>query len=136
MSWYWKEIEDKDSAEEATKAATGISYFIAAVTGLIAILTFVYSKPILGLNGWSLLDAGLFVVIGWRIGKLSRAWAVVGLALYLLETADSIGRRGLGFSIVSIVFVIAYINALRGVFAYHKYVKSEAEGLSQSVSMV
>ena len=135
MSWYWKEIADKDSAEDATKAATGISYFIAAVTGLVAVLTFIYSKPILGLNGWSLLDAGLFAVVGWRISKLSRAWAVVGLALYLLETADSIGRRGLGFSIVSIVFIVAYVNALRGVFAHHRYTKAQAEELSQSASL-
>jgi hypothetical protein len=134
MSWYWKEIEDKDSAEDATKAAVGISYFIAAVTGLIAVLTLVYSKPILGLNGWALLDAGLFAVIGWRIGKLSRAWTVVGLALYLLEVLDSIGRRGVGFSVVSIVFIIAYVNALRGVFAYHKYASLQATEPSQPAS--
>jgi hypothetical protein len=126
MSWYWKEIEDKDSAADATKAAVGISYFIAVVTGLMAVLTLVYSKPILGLSGWALVDAGLFAVIGWRIGRLSRAWAVVGLALYLLEVLDSIGRHGFGFSVVSIAFIIAYVNGLRGVFAYHKYVKQEA----------
>ena len=76
MSWYWKEINDKGSAEDATKAAVGISYFIAAVTGLIAVLSIVYAKPIIGLDGWSLVDAVLFVVIGWRISRLSRAWAV------------------------------------------------------------
>jgi hypothetical protein len=131
MSWYWKEIENKDSAEDATKAAVGISYFIAAVTGLIAVLTLVYSKPILGLSGWSLVDASLFAVIGWRIRKLSRAWTIVGLVLYLLEIASSIGSRGFGFGIVSIVFILAYVNALRGVFAYHRYAKSEAAQLSQ-----
>jgi hypothetical protein len=131
MAWYWKEIADKDSAVDATKPALGVSYFVAAVTGVIAVLTVVDGKPILGLNGWSLLDAGLFALVGWRISKLSRVWTIVGLALYLLETADSIGRRGFGFSIVSIVFILAYINALRGVFAYHKYATSEAEPRSQ-----
>ena len=132
MSWYRKEISDKESAEDATKLARGVSYFIAAVTGLIAALTMAYHEPILGLNGWSLLDAGLFAVAGWRIGKLSRAWTVVALALYLLEVADSIGRRGLGFSVVSIVFILAYVNALRGVFAYHKYAKSQATNPAQA----
>ncbi len=131
MSWYWKEVEDKDSAVDATKAAVGISYFIAAVTGLIAVLSVVYHKPILGLNAWSFVDAALFVVIGWRISRLSRAWAIIGLALYLLEAFDSIGRRGLGVSVVSIVFIIAYANALRGAFAYHKHVKLQAIDPSQ-----
>ena len=98
-------------------------------------LTLIYRKPILGLNGWSLLEAGLFAIIGWRIGKLSRAWAVIGLALYLLEVLDSIGDRGFGFSVVSIAFIIAYVNALRGVFAYHKYIKLQATELSQPASL-
>jgi hypothetical protein len=134
MSWYWKEINDKGSAEDATKAAVGISYFIAAVTGLIAVLSIVYAKPIIGLDGWSLVDAVLFVVIGWRISRLSRAWAVVGIALYLLEAIDSIGQRGVRVGVLTIVFTIAYVNALRGVFAYHKYAKLQAAEASESAS--
>jgi len=36
MAWYWPTIEDESSAENATKAAVGVSGFIAAVTGLAA----------------------------------------------------------------------------------------------------
>jgi hypothetical protein len=39
-------IEDESSAEHATKAAVGVSGFIAAVTALFAILSVVYHKPI------------------------------------------------------------------------------------------
>ena len=42
MSWYWRQIEDKESAEDATKAAVGISYFVAALTALVAVLSTVY----------------------------------------------------------------------------------------------
>lgn len=134
MSWYWKEISDKDSAEDATKAASGVSYFIAAVTALIAVISIVYRKPIIGLDGWSLVDAALFVLVGWRIGRLSRIWAVLGLALYLLEAASSITQRGVGGGVLTIVFIIVYVNAIRGVFAYHRYVKAEATEPTQSVS--
>ena len=138
MSWYWNEIGDKYSAKYATTTAVWISYLIATVNGLIAVLSLAYHKPIIGLNGWALLDAGLFAVVGWRIGRLSRAWAVVGLSLYLLEALISIGTRGfavsgLGPGILAIVFLIAYVNALRGTFAYHKYVKLHAAQPTESV---
>lgn len=126
MSWYWKEVDNKDSAEDATKLGVGVSYFIAAVSALVAIVSLVSHSPILGLNAWSLLDAGLFAVIGWRIARLSRAWSVVGLGLYVLEVVDSISRRGVGFGVLSVIFVLAYINAARGTFAYHKYLKIQA----------
>jgi len=32
MAWYWPTIEDESSAEHATKAAVGVSGFIAAVS--------------------------------------------------------------------------------------------------------
>ena len=131
MSWYWKEINDTDSASDATKAAVGVSYFVAGVTGLLAILSLVYHKPIMGVTGYSVVDATLFAIIGWRIGKLSRPWTVVGLALYALETLVSLGSRGASFSLISIVFLLAYINALRGVFAFHRYAQAESPDSSQ-----
>ena len=35
MAWYWPTIEDESSAEHATKAAVGVSGFIAAITALL-----------------------------------------------------------------------------------------------------
>ena len=121
MSWYWKDVSDLDAAEDATKAAIGISYFVAALTGLLAILSLIYRRPMLGVTPLALVDAILFVVIGWRISKMSRTWAVVGLALYVLEAIGSVGARGTGIGVLTIVFTIAYVNAVRGVFAYHKH---------------
>ncbi len=119
MAWYWKEIDDKDSAEDATKAAVGVSYFVAGITGLLAILSIFQRRPVFGVAPSALLDAILFTVVGWRIGKLSRAWTVVGFILYIVEAIFAIARGGVG--VLTIVFILAYINAVRGVFAYHRY---------------
>ena len=131
MSWYWNEISDKDSAADATRTAVVVSYVIAGLTALLAILSVATRKSIFGLNGYSLVDAGLFAIAGWRISKLSRAWAVVALALYLIETVASISTRGFGFGVVTIIFILAYINAIRGTFAYHRYAQTEAPDSSQ-----
>ena len=69
MAWYWPTIEDESSAEHATKAAVGVSGFIAAVTALIAILSMVYRKPILGLDAGGLIDAVIFAWMAWGFQK-------------------------------------------------------------------
>ncbi|MGO9639906.1 MAG: hypothetical protein ACLP1Y_01195 [Candidatus Acidiferrales bacterium] len=136
MSWYWNEIGDKDSARYATTTAVWISYLIAIVNGLMAILSLAYHEPVNGLNGWALLDAAFVAVVGWRIAHLSRAWAVVGVFLYPLAVLNCFGTHGfavggLGSGIVAVVFLIAYVNAVRGTFAYHKYVKLQTAQVTE-----
>ena len=77
MSRYWPEIKDASTAKDAVYGAVGISAFIAAITALLAILSLIYKKPILALDGLSLVDAGLFALVAWRIHKMSRTWAVL-----------------------------------------------------------
>jgi len=80
---------------------------------------------------------GLFAVIGWRISRLSRAGAAIGFSVFLLYVLNTIGTRfavsGFGFGILAIVFLIVYLNALRGTFAYHKYAKLQAAQPTESM---
>jgi hypothetical protein len=122
MAWYWPAIEDESSAEAATKPAVGASVFFAALTGLIATLSIVQHRPVLGFDGWSLVDAVLFVVIAWRIKRMSRTWAVLGFLIYLLEVAFNFATHKAGaVGVLTIVFVLTYIGAIRGTFAFYRY---------------
>jgi len=122
MAWYWPKIHDESSAEDAVKPAVGVSGFVAVVSGIIAILSIYYGKPILGFTGWSLVDALLFVLIAWRIARMSRAWAVVGLVMYLLEVIYNLGTGKPGsLGVLTIVFILTYVGALRGTFSYHRF---------------
>lgn len=131
MAWYWPAIEDESSAEHATRAAVGVSGFIAAVTALSAVLSLAYHKPIFGIDGWGLFDAFIFAVIAWRISKMSRIWVIVGLLMYLLEIAYKLATNPSGaLGILTIIFILMYISAIRGAFAYHRYRKSESNPLA------
>jgi hypothetical protein len=122
MAWYWPTIEDEVSAEAAAQPAVGASAFFAAFTGLIATLSIIYNRPVFGFGGWSLVDAALFVVIAWRIKKMSRTWAVLGLLIYLLEVSFNVTTNKPGaVGILTVVFVLTYIGAIRGTFAFHRY---------------
>jgi hypothetical protein len=126
MAWYWPTIEDESSAEHATKAAVGVSGFIAAVTALVAVLSIVYHKPILGLDGLGLIDAVIFALIAWRISKVSRFGAVVGLLIYLLEVGYKLATNRSGaLGVLTVIFILTYINAIRGAFAYHRYRRAQ-----------
>jgi hypothetical protein len=122
MAWYWPRIDDEGSAEGATKPAVGASAFVAAVTGLLATLSIVYRRPLFGLSGGSLVDALPFIVIAWRIKKMSKTWAVLGLLIYLLEVGFNLATSKNGsIGLVGIAFILTYIGAIRGTFAFHRY---------------
>jgi hypothetical protein len=122
MAWFWPKIEDERSAETATNSAVAVSGFVAAVTALLSILSIIYRKPIGGVDGLGLIDAVVFAVIAWRIHKMSRAWAIVGILMYLFEVGYKLVTSPSGaLGILTIVFILSYISAIRGTFAYHRY---------------
>ncbi|HUM06005.1 MAG TPA: hypothetical protein VLT90_11140 [Terriglobales bacterium] len=132
MSWYWNNITDKDSARYATTTAVWISYFLAAAFGVMAIVDFMDAKLvsqwnwIFGMPSVASLEAALFLVIAWGIASLSRAGSTVGVtacSLLILSALSSDGSS-VGMIVHLIVgsrFLVAYINALRGTLAYHKF---------------
>src|ERR1700693_4444542 len=134
MAWHWPKIEDDKTAQDAALQGWGVCLFFSAVTGVAASLSILYQKPVLGIDGWALFDAGLFALVSWRVYKMSRPWAVFGLLLYLAEVSVRIakyfGSSGTGsippFSIVAIVFTLAFVNAVRGTFAFHRFSKKAA----------
>ena len=131
MAWYWPTIGDERTAENATKAAVGVSGFIALLTALTAILSIAYHKPIFGIDGWGLADGAIFALIAWRISKVSRIWAVAGLLIYLLEVGVKLATSPSGaVGVLTIVVISTYISAIRGTFAYHRYRKSESNPLA------
>ena len=139
MAWYWPQINDSKTAQDAALGGVAASLLIAAITSVAATLSIAYHKPILGLDGWSLLDAVIFAVAGWRIYRMSRIWAVVGLLMYSLEVAWRFVHPlgGIGFSPVAIIFIMGFVSAVRGTFSYRKLSKQSdrvhTEGHQMSV---
>jgi hypothetical protein len=122
-NWAWPEIIDEDSARSAAHLAGGWAAVVAGLTTLLAVISMASETSIMGSGPWSLLDAALFGVVAWRVWCGSRAWAIAGLSLYLLEIGFSLATRGSGVGILTIIIVLALINGVRGTFELHKYVE-------------
>ncbi|HUK29491.1 MAG TPA: hypothetical protein VLV89_00150, partial [Candidatus Acidoferrum sp.] len=85
-SWMWPEVDDLEGAEDAARKASYFAFAVAGLTALFALLAIGGVIVFPGMNAYGLIDAAIFGIAGWRMYLFSRAWAVVGLALYALET--------------------------------------------------
>jgi hypothetical protein len=121
MRWYWPEVTDVNAAEDAVHKGAGACFFIAGVTALVASISIYLKKPVLGIDGWSFVDAALFAISGWRMWRLSRPWAVFALALFLVEKVYALAMNPVPSGIVmSIVLILMLIGGVRGAFAHHR----------------
>ena len=75
---------------------------------------------ILDLDASALLDAGLFLLLGWGTYKLNRAAAAAGLALYLYERIAMMATHDNQITVIAVILTIMLMNSTRGVFAYHR----------------
>jgi hypothetical protein len=133
---WWPSVDDLEGAKEAAHQGAGAAVFVAVATALVSVLTIVGIRILPFISPYSLVDAGLFAIVAWRIFKLSRAWAVVGLLLFVAERADALRYRSTGASLILAIFlVLAFVNGVRGTFAYRK-LAMQAESLDPNANQV
>lgn len=128
---YWSKIADIKTARDAAMQGVGASIFVASVTGLMAILSIVLKRPVLGIDGLALVDAGLFGVIAWRTYRMSRPWALVGLLLYVVEVAIRVknGLVPIAGLVMVVILILGFSNGVRGVFGFHRFGPVDTKGM-------
>lgn len=126
MEWLWPTIDDMESAKKAAHKGAAAAFVITIVTGAVTFLAVQGVEIFKDLaNSSSFIDAGLFLVIGFFIYRLSRIAAVIGLLLYIGEQVMMIQAAGFRFSALMILLVCYFISGVRGTFEYHNLKKSE-----------
>lgn len=107
------DLTTEPGAHSACHSASRACYIIAGCTAIAGFF-----------NGWLVLvDASLFVIIGYGIGKMSRTAAIAGLLLYLLVQVSVISQ-GRFPGIIPFFVVVILFNSVRASFAYHQTRKS------------
>lgn len=125
-NWWWPKITNLDEAIEVSKSGSIISLIVACITAAFATYALYSKSSILGVDAWAYFDSFLFLVIAWRIKKYSRVFAVLGTLLYICERVVLFQEQGIQAAngiVVTIMFLLMFINGVRGVFAYHKFLK-------------
>ncbi len=131
--WYWPTFGNVADAVQASNGAFWAAVFCAAVTAIFATISAFTHVGVIGVSASSYVDAVLFALVAWRIRRRSKAFAIIGLALFVLEKVYQYTTQPLstlGFSlVVAIALLFLFINGVRGNFAYHRFINANATNM-------
>ncbi|BAZ03679.1 hypothetical protein [Calothrix sp. NIES-3974] len=121
-------IESISDAQKVGRQGTWAACFVAGMTTLLVLGSIFAPLPLgIPVNVWSLIDAVIMGIIAWRIYRMSRVAALAGLIYYIIGQISmfsaSEGKYKVGF--VTILITLAFVNSVRGTFAYHRLQKTE-----------
>jgi hypothetical protein len=119
---WWPTIETVQDAEKAAKNGAWYALVVGVVTGGAATYSLATGNSLLGINAWGYIDASAFLLLSFFMFRLSRVAAVLALLLYAAERAVQ-AANGLAQSqaIVTVIFGLFFVNAVRGTFAYRRF---------------
>ncbi|HAK87589.1 MAG TPA: hypothetical protein DHV16_09260 [Nitrospiraceae bacterium] len=124
IEWIWPSIVDTTTAQKASKQGLWASAWCAGATIVFVVLA-QFGSQMFNFDSSALLDAFLFIIIGWGIYKMNRIAAVAGLALYIIERLYMWSASGPKNPAIAIFITLMFINSIRGIFAYHKIKKAQ-----------
>ncbi|MEM9216666.1 MAG: hypothetical protein AAGD25_20245 [Cyanobacteria bacterium P01_F01_bin.150] len=114
-------------ARKTAKQGYWASLLVAGATTAIILIGIWAGQPITGMdiNLWAFIDVSIYVAIAIGIYRMSRIAAIAGLSLYVINQIYMLtvtGPRASGLGIMLLI-VFAFINGIRGTFAYHRLKK-------------
>ena len=130
MNSWWPSTATAEEAKGAAHQGAGAAVFVASVTALFSILAIFNIRILSDFSPASLIDAGLFAIVAWRIYRMSRVWAVIGLMGFIAERVYAIYTRGATAAagwVVGMIILLAFVNGVRGTFAYRKLSASQGQ---------
>ncbi|MDX2239533.1 MAG: hypothetical protein NW224_02510 [Leptolyngbyaceae cyanobacterium bins.302] len=129
-SFFLPTISDLKSAQSAARQGTAV-----------CILIIVFSLVVAGISSsttgtppsqWLIAALLIYGVIAVMIYRMSRVAAIAGLVLYMGDRLVLFAQQGISVSAaIAILFVFAFINAIRGTFAYHRLRQERSEALQE-----
>jgi hypothetical protein len=126
IDWIWS-MPNKQAARRAIKVG-------AFVCGALALVDFIIAS-FLGESSWRDFDISLrgvmvelavfYVIVGWRLHKNSRIFAVLGLLVTVYFYRDKF--TSFPGAVLPTSVILLLVNAVRATFRFHGYEKAEKE---------
>jgi hypothetical protein len=128
---YWPKVTDVTSAREVAHRAASVAIIIAGFTAVFAGLALFGIPMVPGVDHWAFIDAAIWGGVAAGIWRMSRGAAIAGLVVIVLEYVLFWDREvGVAHLIATVVLLLAFLNALRATYAYHRFRRTKVEALS------
>ncbi len=133
LDWIWV-MPNKASARKAIRVGVFVCALLALVDFAIASLLSTSSWREYGssLRGVFLELAVVYVIVGWRVQRNSRIWAVLGLLVTLYFYRDKFTH--VPGALLPLLVTLALVNTVRATFLFHKY-EMEKQAPSPEIPM-
>ena len=124
----WPAVGDEQAAVLAARQGFHAAVYCSIVTAIFAVLGG-FGFQIMDFNLWNLIDAGLMALLAFGIRRMSRTAALIALLYYVAGRIDLWAEYGSQNPVIAGIFVLMFLSAVRGTFAYHR-LKPRPEGLN------
>jgi lysylphosphatidylglycerol synthetase-like protein (DUF2156 family) len=129
-------IADLKSAQAAGRQGTVMCVLIMVMTTVVTVMAAVAPLTPGQEAGTTEMIIGAMIVLviygtfAVMIYKMSRVAAILALLVYVGDRLFMIAQQGVsGQSVVAILVVFAFINSIRGTFAYHRFRHQRQEAI-------
>ncbi len=116
----WPAVGDENAAVFAARQGFHAAVYCSIVTAIFAVLGG-FGFHIMGFDLWCLTDAGLMAGLAFGIRRMSRVAAVIALLYYVACRIDLWVEYGFQTPIIAALFILMFLSAVRGTFAYHRF---------------
>ena len=131
---YWPTISDQETARSAALQGFVVALLVAVITAVLSVLG-AFGVKLFGFGPSSLVDAAVFALVAVGIYRMSRVAALAGLSLYVVERVYAWATLGRKNAVVAVIFALAFVNSVRGTFAYRRFIDSRrADNLTGDTS--
>jgi len=124
----WPTVGDEQAAVLAARQGFHAAVYCSIVTAIFAVLGG-FGFKILDFDLSNLTDAALMALLAFGIRRMSRTAALIALLYYVAGRIDLWAEYGSQNPVIAGIFVLMFLSAVRGTFAYHR-LKPRPEGLN------
>ena len=116
MNRYWPQIENSERAIAVMRNGAWAAAFVSFVTIAVSLSATYVHHPVMGMDGWGILDGVLFAIVFWRMYRLSLPWAIAGLVMFIAEKVLTVASNPASIGsgvILGLILLFYFINAVR-----------------------
>ena len=117
--WFWPRVSDRKNAQFAISEACFAAGLVAVITALLGTIEMLKDGTE-GLGLEMFVSVAIYASAGFGIYRRSRIAAVLALAFYLAGQGYAWVAAGPKIGALPLLITLAFLNGVRGTFAYHK----------------